>query len=697
MSGEAAAARSHDGPSRSRRSIVAWGLFALSMALMAAGAALGLVGTTFAYWPITIGVGGVGALIAARTSNRVGWLFLAEGLVLSTGVLCQAYAAHLPSLPGAPWAGWLFELVLVFGLLPITLALLLFPDGRVPSPRWRIVAWAAILVTCVVAVTSAISDVNFSTNFPHLADPVTLVPARALTGLYNFAQFAGLLLLLLCVASLILRLRRAHGEERQQLKWFVYACAVATVGVVVVAVFSNEPSWAFTLLFPLIPIAAGVAILKYRLYDIDVVIRRTVVLGAMAAFITAVYVAVVVGATLVLGTGGRNPLLAILATAIVAIAFQPVRDRADRVAGRLVYGDRASPYEVLARFSERVGDTYAAEDVLPETARIVAEGVAAESATVWLRVGSELRPVATWPNDDEDPPPMAVAGDDLPALPGERAVAVRDREGLIGALSVTKARGEPLTPADAALLDDLASQEGLVLSNAQLTADLEERLRAITERTVELKASRQRIVAAQDAERRRLERNIHDGAQQHLVALAVKLRLARTMLERDPAKGHALLGEVRGQVDDALENLHALALGIYPPALEREGIAAALRADASRTNLHVNVRADGVRRYPIETEAAVYFCVLEALQNAAKHARAGMVDVEIAEREGVLSFEVVDDGVGFDSSANGHGTGIAGMRDRLAILGGDATIESAPGRGTAVRGRVPARSIEVAP
>jgi len=275
-------------------------------------------------------------------------------------------------------------------------------------------------------------------------------------------------------------------------------------------------------------------------------------------------------------------------------------------------------------------------------------------------------------------------------------VAVRDREGLIGALSVSKPRGEPLTPADLRLLDDLASQEGLVLSNAQLTADLEARLAAITQRSAELKASRRRVVAAQDAERRRLERNIHDGAQQHLVALAVKLRLAKTMLERDPGRGRALLDEVRSQVDDALENLQALALGIYPPALERDGLAAALRVDVARLGLPVDLHTDGVTRYPIETEAAVYFCVLEALQNAAKHAHAAAVDVGIAERDGAVWFEVADDGVGFDPSANGNGTGIDGMRDRLAILGGDAALESAPGRGTTIRGRVPARPVEAA-
>ena len=685
--------------------LAAWTLFGLVILLVLAGPLLGLVGTSLAYMPVTLGLGAVGALVASRTGNRVGWLFLAEAFVLALGVVLQAYATEWPARPGAAWIGWLFEITLAFGLVPLTLALLVFPDGRLPSRRWLPVAWGTVLAATATAAMSAVSDVNFHANMPHLVDPVRAIPASSATGLYNALQGLGLVFLLAAVASLVVRLVHSRGEQRQQLKWFVYACAVAALAVFIVAELSNEPGWAFALFTPLVPIAAGVAIFKYRLYDIDVVIKRTVVFGAMAAFITVVYVAVVVGAALILGTEDRNPLLAILATAIVAIAFQPVRDRADHLAGRLVYGERATPYEVLARFSERVGETYAAEDVLPETARVVAEGVGAETATVWLRVGSELRPVASWPDGTAPDVAVALAADDgrlpelpsgLPELPGDLAVAVRDRDGLIGALSVSKARGEPLTPADVHLLDDLASQEGLVLSNARLTADLEARLAAITERSAELKASRRRVVAAQDAERRRLERNIHDGAQQHLVALAVKLRLARTMLARDPDKGRALLDEVRAQVDDALENLQALALGIYPPALERDGIVPALRVDAARLGLAVDLRTDGVARYPIETEAAVYFCVLEALQNAAKHARAARVDVAVSERDGLLWFEVADDGVGFDPAANGNGTGLAGMRDRLAILGGDAALESTPGHGTTVRGRVPARPLVAA-
>jgi signal transduction histidine kinase len=262
-------------------------------------------------------------------------------------------------------------------------------------------------------------------------------------------------------------------------------------------------------------------------------------------------------------------------------------------------------------------------------------------------------------------------------------------EELLGAISADKPASEPFTPGEQRLLEDLASQAGLVLANVRLTAELEADLERIAAQADELRASRQRIVVAQDEERRRLERNIHDGAQQHLVALAVKLRLARATIAKDPAKAREMLVALHGEIDEALETLTSLALGIYPPLLEEQGLAPALAAQYTRSDLPVHLSTDGVRRYPIEIEGAVYFCVLEALQNAAKYSRASRIDVRLWERDGELGFEVADDGVGFDPRADGTGTGLQGMRDRLAVFGGDAAVDSRPGGGTTASGRIP--------
>jgi signal transduction histidine kinase len=493
------------------------------------------------------------------------------------------------------------------------------------------------------------------------------------------------------VASVVVRFRRSQGVERQQLKWFLFAYLLIPIALT----FNGVPvldKLTFIIAIPAVAISIALAVLRYRLYDIDVVINRTLVYGALAAFITAVYVGIVVGIGTLVGSGGQpNLALSIVATAIVAVAFQPVRERLQKIANRLVYGKRATPYEILSQFSERVSETYAAEDALPRMARVLAEGTGAERATVWLRTGGELRPTATWPaaiSGNRNGPaildrPVAVDGSDIPPIAGvDRAIAVRHQGELLGALSVTKRAGESLTPIEVKLLDDLAHQAGLVLKNVGLTAELLQRLE-------ELRASRQRLVAAQDEERRRLERNLHDGAQQNLVALKVKLGLAEMFADKDPARARATLAELKADTDEALETLRDLARGIYPPLLADKGLVAALESQARKATVPVVVSADGISRYPQDVEAAVYFCCLEALQNIQKYAQAARAWVRLAEADGALRFEVQDDGKGFDPASTRRGSGLTNMSDRLDALGGGVDLESQPGAGTTLRGSIP--------
>ena len=292
-------------------------------------------------------------------------------------------------------------------------------------------------------------------------------------------------------------------------------------------------SLAFVFLFT----AVAVAVLKYRLYDIDVVINKTVVYASLAAFFTAVYVAVVVGLGTAIGST-HDPFLTVAAAAVIAVAFNPVRERAKRLADRLVYGTRATPYEVLSEFSEHMAGTYALDDILPRMARVLAEGTGGR-AEIWLRVGAVLRPVANWPSESASEGLSAervVVDEDLPAFPGaSKATPVLHQGTLLGAIAVTKSPNDPLRPAEGKLIDDVASQAGLVLFNVRLIE--------------ELRASRQRLVKAQDEERRRLERNIHDGAQQQLVALAVKANLAQSIAKRDPAKVELMLGQLKAEGD----------------------------------------------------------------------------------------------------------------------------------------------------
>jgi len=354
-----------------------------------------------------------------------------------------------------------------------------------------------------------------------------------------------------------------------------------------------------------------------------------------------------------------------------------VRQRAARLANRLVYGKRATPYEVLSEFSDRMAVTVSTEDVLPRMARILEEGTGARRAEVWLRLGPELQRAAVWPpNTEDDQDRVALVGDELPDLGADLSAPVRHQGELLGALAVTMPPGEAVTGVTEKLLADLAAQAGLVLRNVRLIE--------------ELRASRKRLVAAQDQERRRLERNLHDGAQQQLVALKVRLGLAKATAEKDPPATRAMLDQLEEATQEALDELRDLARGIYPPLLADQGLPAALQAQARKSALPVQIESNGIGRYDQEAEAAVYFCCLEALQNVAKYAEASAASITLWPEDRSLAFSVRDDGSGFDPTKTRYGTGLQGMADRLAALGGGLEVRSAPGEGTTVSGRVPA-------
>jgi signal transduction histidine kinase len=631
-------------------------------------------------------------VILRRPRNTLGWLMFSMGFAIALPFepyARYALAVRGGALPGGPLAlalagpSWI-PFFAIAGFL-----LLLFPDGHLPSPRWR---WFArtcgigltLCATCILLFPSTGKDYGF----PRIHNPLGVEALKPILGFAIVLAALAPILMLGGAVGIVLRLRRTTDDiERHQLRLLGFTASL--VAVLYALAFVGNAAWSSWLQIVgvsslmLIPIAIGIAILKYRLYDIDIVINKTIVFGALAAFITVFYVAIVVGVGSVLGSRS-NTALSILATAVVALAFQPVRSRVQKLANRLVYGQRATPYETLTRLSERAGTTYSIDDVLPNAARVIGEGLGAHRTEVWLLVDDRLRCEATWPD------PEAETTD----APGGNLVLPVELHGeQVGAIAVTKKRGEQLTPQEEDLLRDVAGQAGLMMSNVRLTADLEARLDKIAAQAAELRASRQRIVAAQDEERRQLERNIHDGAQQHLVALAVKLRLARAMLAKDPGKATAMLQELRAQIDAALDTLNQLSLGIYPPLLESEGLAAALRAQFSQPDIRLELIDEGLCRQPIELEAAAYFCSLEALQNVAKYSGATTVAVRLEQSEDELTFTVEDDGRGFDTGATSEGTGLVGMRDRLAVFGGTIDLESVPGRGTRVRGTIPVAAV----
>lgn len=636
----------------------------------------------------------VGFLLATRRpANPVGWLLCSTAFVVGLLLVGSDYLDHwlyVPDLPAAlvaplSWLsnlGWAAGFPMLLVVLPLT-----FPDGNLLTKRWRVFVGLTAALVAATMLSAILDPQGLGDNHRFTHNPLGISGTHGLMSAISGVLYAVGLVALSAVgiAAVVIRYRRGEQELRRQLKWFLAAESVAVLTMVLglATNFSPIGGIAAAIGFTLLPLSIGVAVLKYRLYNIDVVINRAVLFATMAGFIAVVYLAIVVGIGAVVGTReNSNLVLSVVATAIVGLAFQPVLGRAQRAANRLVYGKRATPYEVLSDLSRHLVDTFAGDDLLLRMARTLAEATGAAKVEVLLRVGQTMRSAAIWPAETPPSPATPVTGElaDLPDF--DVVIPVVHQTEFLGAFALAKHAREPLSPLEEKLVTDLAAQAGLMLKNMGLTADLQARLE-------DLRASRQRLVHAQDAERRRIERNLHDGAQQNLVALKVKLGLVEMLAKKDPDKAAVLANEVKADVDEALQTLRELARGIYPPLLAEQGLVAALQSQAGKATVPVAVHADGVLRYPPEVEAAVYFFCLEGLQNMAKYAAASEASIHVFGSLGQLEFCVQDNGAGFNPEITPRGSGFTNMADRIDALGGEFAVTSSPGAGTQVKGSLP--------
>ncbi len=552
-------------------------------------------------------------------------------------------------------------------LLPLTIGLLLFPNGQVPSPRWR---WALRFQATTLGLGFLFAS---AANSPWSTGPVPQ-PGGTLGDLAEVFITLALLSSFLGIASLIVRYRDGDAVIRHQIRWIASGGAF-----VVVSELAKRLIWggdtkaldpAIEILITLIPLmlliaSFWVAVAKYRLYEIDVIISKSVTYLGMGAVITALYVLVVLGPLLIVGEsgdGGPGLLLPILATGTVAIVFEPVRVRMQRIANRLVYGQRATPHEVLSQIAARLADTKPGGGT-NDLARLLAGGTGADEAVVWLRSADTFTPDGVWLRDGTESS-QTVPVDALPNNDTTLSHLVVHRDEVFGAVTIVKPRTDPVAPGDRELLTDVAAGSGLLLRNIRLNRELLERAREVRE-------SRRRLIAAQDAERHRLERDLHDGAQQRVVALKVKLGIARTIAQREGADAIAeRLTGLSTTAQRAVDDLRAVAHGIYPPLLESEGLEAALRAAERKSTIATELNVHGLNRYGRSIEETVYFCVTEILERAhmsgAISARVG-----VASRNGELVAEILLGNLETELD-------LAPIIDRLDAAGGVLTVTDSP-------------------
>lgn len=663
------------------RPAAAWALVAIDALAVLVGATV-MANTDFevAFFlgaaPGSVALAAVGALVVtSKPHTRIGWLLLASAISLALIVTGRqaAWLVYVDLGGDLGLAQWLIAIA-DFGFFILMLTLLLifltFPDGRLPSPRWRPVVALLIVVTLV----SVVFEVTFARMF--IVDPAAFLVGTELVGqpgvthetqallrLFDVVGAILLLLMLLSIVALVVRLRRSDDDTRRRIKWVVYA-ALAWLVLVPISILQRASSPAGQvvqdllggLAFVLLAAGFGIALFRHRLWDIDVIVRRSLVYGALWLGIAGAYVAVAAG--LGLAAGSRFPVeLAILLTALATLVFQPARRWLERVADQRVFGRRDSPVEAVHGFGEMIDRAERPADV--------AEHLAAAAAAAGL----------AWAEVDVDGSPPARRG--APSREPTTIVPIGHGGTTFGELRCQPHPGRMLAGEEQTLLAALAAQAGLAISHARLAS---------------------RIVHAHETERRRIERNIHDGAQQELVGLVAQLGLARSRVDGDSTTRDVLTG-LHAEVQGILSNLRDLAQGIHPPVLSDGGIVEAVEDRCSRLPIQVTLAVAPAlrgRRFPDDVEGALYFSAAEALTNVVKHSQADAVEVGLGLERDSVTVDVLDAGVGFEPTTTDQ-RGLGGLADRIRALGGTFDVRSRPGGGTHLTATLPVAPVPTRP
>ena len=613
-------------------------------------------------------------LLARRPGHPMGPLLCLIGLANAIADTPFAYArytvVHSPgSLPfgtamlwANTWANG--RAISLTGLvLP-----LVFPEGRLLSPRWRPALWAALAFIPLSVARYAFISQSMGSYFRNLPDPYTHASLdRLFEAVQALAIVCGLVAGAAAAASVTLRWRRADRVGRQQLKWFLAVLPFTVASLIATVVAPGTWSLALALSAGiLMPVAIGIAVLRYKLYEIDILLNRAVLYGLLTAGVAGVYLAVVSVADLLVPVHDRGLGVQVIATALAAAALFPLRDRVQRRVNRLFYGDRGAPYEALARLGRRVEVAADTETALNSVVKTIADSLRLPYAALELRLGDGWSPAAAY----GEAPSQVVA------------FPLTSQRETVGRLLVgTRSRGEQLGPDDERLLADLARQAGPATHAVALRRALD--------------ASRAGLVTAREEERRRLRRDLHDGLGPTLAGLTLGLDTARARSAGQPEL-QELLGKLKAETQRAVTDVRRIVYGLRPPALDEFGLVGSLREEVGRLQYEAPALAvtldapgDGLADLPAAVEVACYRIVTEALTNVTRHAHASHCSVRI-QFDGDLDVDVRDDGTGLPEGWRA-GVGIASMRERVTELGGELVIEPSLPHGTRINARLPAR------
>ncbi|MFI7697922.1 sensor histidine kinase [Nonomuraea sp. NPDC049480] len=614
-----------------------------------------------------------GALLLRRLPRHpVAWVLTASGVQWALNGFASAWSVYAiyvsPGAPGASAAYWFYQRFGATLLIGLPLLILLFPDGRLPSaPAWRRLSIAGLALAAllplvnVFAPTSTMARYHATPLPPEIArlalDPVSIpLPYDAWLPIMQVAYAAMPVSLVVPFAVLVRRYRAAGPERRAQIRWLTWAALLDMFVLLLARLlpggFGVVMLWAAV---TLTSFAVLVAVTKYWLYDIDRLLPATFLYGVLAALVVVIDVAVFTVAGSVLGERDS----ALVAVAVVAVAYAPLRERLWRAARRLVRGKRDDPYAMVSTLAQRLELATHPDAQLMALARTVTEAFRLPYVRVEIERPGGARSVV----EHGSPRGPAVS------LP------VSYREEAVGRLVLCRA---DLTERDQRLLGDLVRQAAAAARASELSADLQ-RIRA-------------RLVTTREEERRRLRRDLHDGLGPSLGAVALRIETARNLAAAAPADSDRLLEQAAADVGVVLADVRRLVHDLRPPALDELGLVRAVQQQADRVRsgrLHVAVSAgEALEGLPAAVEVAAYRIVSEALANVVKHAGAARCDVELTVADGALTVQVRDDGSGIGPDV-AAGVGMLSLRERAAELGGDCQVSCPPGGGTLVRARLP--------